>query len=157
MRLHHDLHDAPGLLQANHRARRALTMITIIYDGDCPLCADYMRRLRLVETCGVVELVDARAASPLTRSYWARGYNIDEGMIVVIGETVFYGAEAVTTLARLSSNSTLFNKIQHWALSRGTISRLAYPLMKICRRLALRLRGRKALPNPINSADQPHR
>ena len=132
-------------------------MITIIYDGDCPLCADYMRRLRLVETCGVVELVDARAASPLTRSYWARGYNIDEGMIVVIGETVFYGAEAVTTLARLSSNSTLFNKIQHWALSRGTISRLAYPLMKICRRLALRLRGRKALPNPINSADQPHR
>ena len=30
-------------------------MITIIYDGDCPLCADYMRRLRLVETFQLID------------------------------------------------------------------------------------------------------
>ena len=132
-------------------------MITIIYDGDCPLCNDYIQRLRLVESCGAVQLVDARAESALTRSYWALGYDLDEGMIVVIGDAVYYGAEAATALAGLSSDSTLFSRINHWILSHGTIARLAYPLMKACRRIALRIRGRKGLANPINPVDPPHR
>ena len=132
-------------------------MITIIYDGDCPLCNDYINRLRLVESCGAVQLTDARAESALTRSYWARGYNIDEGMIVVIGDAIYFGAEAATALARLSSNSTLFNRIYHWILSHRTIAKLVYPLMKVCRRIALRIKGRKGLANPINPTDPPHR
>jgi len=132
-------------------------MITIIYDGDCPLCNDYIHRLRLVESCGAVQLVDARAESALTRSYWALGYDLDEGMILVVGDAVYYGAAAATALARLSSNSTLFNRIYHWILSHETIGKLAYPLMKACRRIALRLKGRKGLANPINPVDPPHR
>ena len=132
-------------------------MITIIYDGECPLCHDYIHRLRLIETFGAVELLDARAGSQLTQSYWAKGYNIDEGMIVVIGDAVYYGAEAATALARLSSNSTLFNRIYHWILSHKAISKLAYPLMKACRRIALRVKGRKGLANPVNRVDPPHR
>ena len=132
-------------------------MITIVYDGNCPLCRDYIRRLRLVESCGAVELVDARGETALTRGYWAQGYNLDEGMIVVIGDAVYYGAEAATTLARLSSNSTLFNRINHWILSHGMVAKLTYPLMKACRRIALRLKGRKGLANPLNPVDPPHR
>lgn len=78
-------------------------------------------------------------------------------MIVIIGDAVYYGAEAATALARLSSNSTLFNRIYHWILSHETIGKLAYPLMKAFRRMALRLKGRKGLVNPVNPVDPPHR
>jgi len=78
-------------------------------------------------------------------------------MIVVIGDAVYYGAEAATALARLSSNSTLFNRIYHWILSDETIGKLAYPLMKACRRIALRVKGSKGLIRPVNSIDPPHR
>ena len=132
-------------------------MITIIYDGYCPLCSDYIQRLRLIESSGPVHMVDARAETAIARSYWAQGYNLDEGMIVVIGNAVYYGAEAATALARLSSNNRLFYQICHWLLSHGAIARLAYPLMKACRRIALRIKGRKGLSNPINPVDPPHR
>jgi hypothetical protein len=78
-------------------------------------------------------------------------------MIVVIGDAIYFGAEAATALARLSSNSTLFNRIYHWILSHRTIAKLVYPLMKVCRRIALRIKGRKGLANPINPTDPPHR
>ncbi len=60
-------------------------MITIIYDGDCPLCQDYVRRLRLVEVAGGVELVDARTAHPDVLTAWQNGYDLDRGMLAVIG------------------------------------------------------------------------
>ena len=132
-------------------------MITIIYDGDCPFCKDYVRRLRLVEAAGEIELIDARANTPMVRTYWDLGHDLDEGMIVVIGERIYEGAAAVTALARLSSHSTLFNKLNHWALAHAPLTRLAYPLMKMGRRLALRLLGKKGLAKPINPITPPHR
>lgn len=132
-------------------------MITIIYDGDCPLCHDYVKRLRLIEAAGEVALVNARADAQTTQAYWAQGHNLDEGMIVVVGGAVFYGAAALTTLAQLSSTSTLFNRLNHWLLSHGTVTRLLYPLMKLARRVALRLKGRPRLERPMNPIDPPHR
>ena len=128
-------------------------MITIIYDGECPLCNHYITRLRLVETFGAVELVDARAESDITRKYWAQGYNLDQGMIVVLGDTVYYGADAANLLARLSTNSALFSKVQHWALSHAAVAKFVYPLLKVCRRIALRMKGRKGLARPVSSID----
>ncbi len=132
-------------------------MITIIYDGECPLCDNYIRRLRLVKTFGAIEIVDARAEPQKTKEYWERGYDLDEGMIVVIDEAVYYGAEAATMLARLSTNSAFLGKIHRWTLSQAAVSKLAYPVMKACRRIALRMIGRTGLANPISSADPPHK
>ena len=132
-------------------------MITIIYDGDCPLCQDYVRRLRLVEVAGGVELVDARTAHPDVLTAWQNGYDLDRGMLAVIGTNAFYGAEAVAALARLSSSSTLFNRLNHAVLSRSSVSRIFYPLFKAARRLALMAKGKSALNNPLNSAGLPHK
>ena len=130
-------------------------MVTIIYDGECPLCSHYITRLRLIEKFGAVELVDAREASEAVRSWWAQGYDIDEGMIVVVDGAVHYGAEAALMLARLSSNDTLTGKLYHWTLSHPPVARLAYPLMKACRRIALRINGRKGLANPMLPSKDP--
>jgi hypothetical protein len=113
--------------------------------------------VRLVEAYGAVELVDARAQSALVRAYWAQGYDLDQGMIVVIDGTVHHGAQAAMMLARMASNDTIIDKAFHSAMSQGQLARLAYPLLKIARRIALILKGRKGLANPISSAAPPHR
>ena len=60
-------------------------MITIIFDGECPLCQDYVRRLRLAEVAGGVELVDARTTHPAVITAWQNGYDLDQGMLALIG------------------------------------------------------------------------
>lgn len=131
-------------------------MITIIYDGDCPLCKDYVQRLRLVAAAGEITLIDARTDTATVQAYWDKGYDLDQGMIAVVGKTIYHGAAAVTALARLSSDNTLFNKLNHWALAHEPLTRLAYPLMKLARRIALWVRGKKSLAPPISSATPPH-
>lgn len=128
-------------------------MVTIIYDGECPLCSHYITRLRLIEKYGAVELVDAREPSPGVLAWWAQGYNIDEGMIVVVDGAVHYGAAAAMMLARLSANDTPFDRIYHWTMSHPLMARLAYPLLKACRRIALHAMGRKGLHNPARPQD----
>ncbi|NBS02910.1 MAG: DUF393 domain-containing protein [Rhizobiales bacterium] len=125
-------------------------MITIIYDGECPLCQDYVRRLRLAEVAGGVELVDARTTHPAVITAWQNGYDLDQGMLALIGNNAFYGSEAVAALARLSSDSTLFNRLNHAVLSRSGVSRILYPLFKAARRMALTVKGKPALNNPLN-------
>ena len=132
-------------------------MLTIVYDGDCPLCKDYVGRLRLMETIGEIALIDARANTQAAQTYWDLGYDLDQGMIVASGKTIYQGAAAVTALARLSSKNTLFNKLNHWVLAHAPLTRLAYPLMLLARRLALWLRGKTRLENPINPIAPPHR
>jgi predicted DCC family thiol-disulfide oxidoreductase YuxK len=128
-------------------------MILIIYDGDCPLCRDYVRRLRLIETAGGVELVDARSGHPAVLSHWKAGFDLDQGMVALINGTTFYGAEAVHALARLSTTDTLFNRLNYRLLARPRLARSLYPLFKAARRVALFVTGRKPLIGP----DQPHR
>jgi predicted DCC family thiol-disulfide oxidoreductase YuxK len=132
-------------------------MITIIYDGDCPLCQDYVRRLRLVEVAGEVVLVNARSDHPSVIEAWQSGYDLDQGMLAMIGTNVFYGAEAVAALARLSTTNTLFNRFNHAVLSRPNLTGRLYPLLKAARRIALMLRGKGSLDNPLNSTGLRHR
>ena len=132
-------------------------MITIIYDGDCPLCDDYIRRLRLVEAAGAIELVNARSDHPCLLEAWQNGHDLDQGMVVMIGNTVFYGAEAVAVLARLSTTNTLFNSLNHAILSRPGVSKRLYPMFKAARRLALLFTGKTRLVNPLNSTGLPHK
>ena len=92
-------------------------------------------------------------------SFWAPNIFGHDALtaLAVIGTNAFYGAEAVAALARLSSSSTLFNRLNHAVLSRSSVSRIFYPLFKAARRLALMAKGKSALNNPLNSAGLPHK
>ena len=130
-------------------------MVTIIYDGECPLCSHYITRLRLIEAYGAVELVNARDPSSTASHWWARGYNIDEGMIVIVDGAVHYGDEAAMMLARLSANDAPFDRLYNWSMSHPSVARLAYPVLKVLRRIALRINGSKGLVNPVSSVGPP--
>lgn len=124
----------------------------IVYDGDCIFCQNYVRLLRLKQSIGAVELLDARSDDPRVAQYWRDGHDLNEGMLFVYRGKVYHGDEAVNVLAGLSSNSTLFNRINSRILSNARTAKAVYPLLKLGRRVVLLLRGRKLLDTPADLA-----
>jgi predicted DCC family thiol-disulfide oxidoreductase YuxK len=114
----------------------------IIYDGDCVFCQNYVRFVRLRETVGEVELVNARSEDPRVGKYQRDGYDLNEGMLFVWNGRVYHGSDAVHVLAGLSTKTSWFNKLNSAVFSSRIASTLLYPLLKIGRRITLFARGK---------------
>jgi predicted DCC family thiol-disulfide oxidoreductase YuxK len=117
----------------------------IVYDGECIFCQNYVKFMRLRETVGPVELLDARSDDPRVRQFWQQGLDLNSGMLFVYQGRTYHGHEAISTIASLSSDSTFFNRFNRLALSNRRGAALIYPLLKAGRRATLLLRGRKLL------------
>ena len=117
----------------------------VIYDGECIFCSNYVKLLKLRETVGKVDLVDARSEDPRVALYWAEGYDLNEGMIFVYEGQVYFGDRAVNALALLSGDSTWFNRVNRALLSNPNVARIAYPVLRFGRNLTLRVRRQAKL------------
>lgn len=117
----------------------------IVYDGDCPFCSRYVKLLRLRESAGNVEIVNARDGGPLVDEIRASGFDLDEGMVLKLDGKLYHGDECVHRLALMSTPSTLFNRINGMIFRSPTASRLLYPVLRTGRNLVLRLLGRRRL------------
>lgn len=116
--------------------------IQIYYDGACPFCDAYARRLNLQRHVGRVDLIDLRSDDPRCRALRESGVDVNKGMFVRFGDTDYLGAEAVHILSVLSEG-------------RGPVARLMrsprraamiYPVLRVCRNAALRILGRRQIP-----------
>ncbi|MCW5692491.1 MAG: DUF393 domain-containing protein [Pseudolabrys sp.] len=55
----------------------------IVYDGDCVFCHSYVRLIRLRESVGSIELIDARSDDPRVERLQKLGYNLNDGMLFI--------------------------------------------------------------------------
>lgn len=109
-----------------------MARVRVLYDGECPFCSAYARFARLRQR-HELELLDAREARDLVRKLRDRGYDIDEGMIVLVDGEVHHGDDAAAFLELESRGG--------WLASSGLI-RAVYPWLYRLRGLALRALGR---------------
>lgn len=116
-------------------------MVLIIFDGACPFCRAYVRLLRLREETGAVELLSARDADPRIAQYQQQGFDLDQGMLLVMSGVVHAGADAMHVLAMCSTPVGWFNRCNRLIFSSARLSRLLYPVLRAGRRLALGLQG----------------
>jgi len=117
----------------------------VVYDGDCPFCSRYVKLLRLRDTVGAVQLVDARdpgGAGAVVEYITGSGFSLDEGMALVRGERIAHGDACVHELALLSTASDFFNRFNNWVFRSSSRTKLLYPAMRAGRNLALRILGR---------------
>lgn len=119
--------------------------LTVIYDGECPFCAAYVRMLRLREAVDSVHLVDAREEPELVKDCEQRGFPLNDGMLALLGGRTYYGADAVTLLSQLTTASGLLNSATAAVLKRPSLAKLCYPVMRSGRSAALKLLGRTRL------------
>ena len=119
--------------------------LSIIYDGECPFCSHYIAMIRLRETYGIVELIDARSDHPLVHQIHSDGWDFNDGMALVQGETRYFGPDCMNRIALLSTGSGLFNRVNAAIFRSPGLAKLLYPMLKHGRNLTLRLMGRKRI------------
>lgn len=119
--------------------------LTIVYDGDCPLCSAYVTQLRLKETAGSLRLEDARQHPGTVEALAAQGYPLDEGMVVIVGNRVYHGADAIHVLALMSSRTGWLNRLNYQVFRSRRLSAALYPALVAGRRALLWLLGRSSL------------
>ena len=121
--------------------------IRLVYDKRCPVCEFYCQRIDIDESRGRLVRVDARASSDIMTEITNLGLDIDEGMVLQAGNTLYYGCDAINALALLSSRSGIFNRVAFWVFRSRRVSRALYPALRACRNLLLRMLRRTRINN----------
>jgi predicted DCC family thiol-disulfide oxidoreductase YuxK len=112
--------------------------ILLVYDRECPACDAYCQMVRIRESVGDLRIVDAREDSEVLNEITAQGLDIDQGIVLKIGGQLYYGADAIHTLALIGSRSGILNRLNYWLFKSKIISVALYPLLKASRNLLLK-------------------
>ena len=118
------------------------TKLTFIYDGECPFCNHFAELLELKSKIKGISIIDGRKNLNLINSLLERGYDIDKGAILLEGDNIFHGAEAINTICKQiknPSNSLLI--ILSNIFKSNQRSRFFFPLLVTARRFALISKG----------------
>ena len=123
-----------------HRPR-----VTIYYDGECPLCSNYTKMLRLRETAGEVRVIDARRDPISVARFSAMGIDVNEGFVVEVDGHLFHGSDAIHSLALLTSPVNAANRLSRSIFSDSRRAARIYPWLVRGRAMLLRMLGRKTI------------
>ena len=112
--------------------------ILLVYDRECPVCDAYCRAVHRREPLGALRLINAREETALMEEITLQGLDIDQGMVVKIGGTLHYGADAIHALARTGSAPGIFGRINRWLFASQRRSKILYPVLRSARNLLLK-------------------
>lgn len=121
--------------------------ILLVYDKECPVCNAYCQIIRIRESVGELRIVDARENSDVRNEITALGLDIDQGMVLKMGEQLYYGSDAIYTLALISSRSGILNRLNYWIFKSKTLSSFLYPVLRFFRNLLLKMLGKTKINN----------
>lgn len=121
--------------------------ILLVYDRECPVCNAYGRAVRIRESLGDLKITNARDHSEVLDEITAKGLDVDQGMVLKMGDQLYYGTDAIHTLALISSRSDLFNRLNYWMFRSKPLSAVLYPVLRSFRNLLLKILGRSKINN----------
>ena len=119
----------------------------LVYDWQCPACNLYCRQLCRGESGARFRLIDARGNPEEMKEITARGFDIDQGMILKMNDRFYYGADAIHQLALIASPSTVFNWLNIRIFRSRRRAQLLYPVLRASRNFLLKLLRRTKINN----------
>ena len=118
------------------------TNLTFIYDGECPFCNHFAELLEIKSKIKNISILDARKNQIITNSLLNKGYDIDKGAILLKGDDIFHGAEAINTICNQINNpSGRLLKILANVFKSNKRTKLLFPFLVRARRLVLISKG----------------
>ena len=116
--------------------------LTFIYDGECPFCNHFAELLELKSKLKNITILDARKNHIITRSLLNKGYDIDKGAILLKGDDIFHGAEAINIICNQINNpSGRLLKLLSNIFKSNKRTKLLFPFLIRARRFALISKG----------------
>lgn len=119
--------------------------VTLVYDGMCPMCTSYARATRIRKQFGGLELIDARSGAPLVKDLIKQGYDLNEGMVLLIEDKIYHGAQALEVVACISGRVGIFNRLNYMIFRHHSLATALYPLLRFGRNMLLRILGRSQI------------
>lgn len=120
--------------------------LSVIYDGECPFCAAFVKLYALRKNIGEIELIDARTRPDLVRELRTQDMEINEGMVVIWQGHYYHGANAMHLLSILGADRGFFGGLNKLLFRNRNAAEVVYPVLATGRRVALSLLGRKMIP-----------
>ncbi len=121
--------------------------ILLVYDGECPACNAYCHVVQVRKSVGDLKIIDAREHSDVLSEITSEGLDIDQGMVLKMGQQLYYGSDAINALALIGSRSGVFNRLNYWMFKSKTVSKILYPALRSCRNLLLKILGKSKINN----------
>ncbi len=123
------------------------TDLFLVYDKECPACNFYCKLIRIRESVGNLVLVDAREPGSLMNEITAAELDIDQGMVLIVGDRMYYGADAIHALSIMSTRSGVFNRVTYWVFRSKVLSSILYPMLRVVRNLLLKILHKTKINN----------
>ncbi|MCP9771171.1 DUF393 domain-containing protein [Synechococcus sp. Tobar12-5m-g] len=118
-----------------------LVPVQLVYDGGCPFCRSFAATSELRGGLPDLEILDGRADTLLRQRLSGQGFNLADGAILIEGERIWHGADAVNRLCEQMRPSDPLLRLVTGLFADSGRSRRLYPLLLVARRLALALQG----------------
>ena len=91
--------------------------------------------------------LDAREDSAIMQEITALGLDIDQGMVLKMANSTYYGSDAIYMLSLLSSRSGVFNRLNYHLFKSRRVAKWLYPVLRGCRNLLLKLLRKRKINN----------
>ena len=116
--------------------------LTFIYDGECPFCNHFAELLELKSKIKNISILDARKNQRIINSLLEKGYDIDKGAILLKGDVILHGAEAINAVCNQINNpSDNLLKLLSNIFKSSKRTKLLFPFLVRARRVALISKG----------------
>ena len=118
------------------------TDLTFIYDGKCPFCNHFAELLELKSKIKTIHILDGRKNKKLINTLLDKGYDIDKGAILLNGDNIYHGAEAINSVCKNITNPSgnLLKLLSKFFKSKKRTN-LLFPFLVRARRFALISKG----------------
>jgi len=128
-----------------------------VYDGECPICTTAAQALEIRKSVGRLHIVDARTEKdhPLLNDISDLGFDLDEGMVLKYGDSLYHGRDALHMMAMLGSGHGWFNRMNALLFRSRTIARFCYPAMRAVRNFLIGLQGKPKIRNLLLNPEEP--
>ena len=115
---------------------------TFIYDGECPFCNHFAELLEIKSKINNIKILDGRKNISIIRSLLEKGYDLDQGAILLKDNDIFHGAQAINTICKeIKHPSSNLLKILTSVFESNKRTKLFFPLLLRARRFALICKG----------------
>ena len=116
--------------------------LTFIYDGECPFCNHFAELLELRSKIKHISILDGRKNPELIRNLLTKGYDLDNGAILLMDENIFHGADAINTICKLIKEpSSKLLQILSSTFKSSERTRFIFPFLVRARRITLIAKG----------------